>query len=119
MPYRDPEQQRAYNRRWHRERLELCPLCANLKTPGCELCQECRSHQRMVAAELRERDVARKVVHLAPEHREATEDVLGPRSLHVSRSRSSGRPQPPDHPWRKSLTRTAAWAKTASNPLCV
>ena len=95
MPYRDPERQRAYNRRWHRARLELCPLCANLKTPGSELCQECRSHARMAAAELRERE-------------EKAPGMGGCNARpHTSRSRSSGRPQPADHPWRKSLTRIA------------
>jgi len=82
VPYRDPEQQREYNRRWHRERLDLCPLCADLKTPGFELCKACRDHQRMVDSRprgvFRQRDTARVGV---------------------------SRPQPANHPWRQSLTR--------------
>ena len=103
MPYKDPRRQAEYNRRWHAQRLELCPLCASLKWPESELCQECRSDWRMRAAELRERDGrGRKGADpgrtvLMPNHDRPS----------VSRSRSSGRPQPANHPWRKSLTRIA------------
>ena len=82
MPYVDPEQQRAYNRDWHRKRLELCPLCPNLKTSGFELCKACRDHQRMLDAKPRR--------------------PLGPRT---GGRLGTSLPQPANHPWRKSLTR--------------
>lgn len=87
MPYADPVKQREWKRRYMQRTRDLCPLCASLKWPESVLCQACRSHERMVAADLRERE------------------AKFPRARRASRSRSSGRPQPADHPWRKSLTR--------------
>jgi hypothetical protein len=80
MPYVDPEQRRAWN--WRKQRI-LCPLCPNMMWVGSETCQECWIDMRRAQATANiPRNIPRKYS-----------------------STGTSRPQPANHPWRRSLTR--------------
>jgi hypothetical protein len=79
MPYVDPEQRRAWN--WRKQRI-LCPLCPNMMWVGSETCQECWIDERRRLG--------------------LTMEPLKARS---GNPLGTSRPQPANHPWRRSLTR--------------
>ncbi len=80
MPYKDRAQQLAYNRRWNKRRLVLCPLCPSLMWVESTMCQACWIDSVRVEA---------KPLQARPH------------------GKGGSRPNPANHPWRKSLTRIA------------